>query len=133
MSALPPLLSERAPAVRSVLLYVLPVVGGLAGGATLGLAVWAWVLANVIATVGGFGAGLEHDDLGGAARRGATGGVLFGLGIVIADALVDNDRVAKLASPAILQVLVTGIAGTLLALAGATLRARVVRRRALAV
>jgi hypothetical protein len=133
MPALPPLLSERVPAVRVVLLYVLPVIGGLAAGATLGLAVWAWAVANVIATVGGLGAGLEHSDLAGAARRGVTGGVLFGLGVVVADALVVDDRVAALASPAILQLLVTGIAGTLLALAGAALRARLVRRQVVAV
>jgi hypothetical protein len=133
MPLLPPLLSERSPPVRAVLLFVMPVVGGLATGATLGLAVWTWVVANVLATLGGVGAGLEHDELAGAARRGVLGGTLFGLSLVVADALVVDDRVAKIASPAILQVLVTANAGTLLGLAGAALRARLVRRAVAAV
>jgi hypothetical protein len=130
MSPLPPLLAERPPTVRLVLTYVTPVIGGFLAGATLGLAVWAWAVANVVATLAGLGAGFEHDDRGDAARRGATGGALFGLSVVLADALVVDDRVAKLADPAILQAVVTTIAGTLLALAGCALRARLVRRQA---
>jgi hypothetical protein len=99
-------------------------------GRSLGLGIAAWVVANVIATLGGFGAGLEHDDRGDAVRRGATGGAIFGLSLVLADALVVDDRVATIASPPILQALVTTTFGTLLALAGVALRARIVRRRA---
>lgn len=128
----PPLLSERSPSVRVLLLVVMPVLGGFATGATLGVAVWAWVIANVFATLGGFGAGFEHDALPEAALRGAFGGAVFGLSLVLADALVVDDRVAKIASPAILQVLVTLSAGTGLGLAGCALRARIVRRAVVA-
>ncbi|MCW2984928.1 MAG: hypothetical protein JWR63_2498 [Conexibacter sp.] len=129
---LPPLLSERPPALRLVLAYATPAIGGFLAGATLGLGVGAWIVANLLATLGGLGAGLEHDDPAGAARRGATGGLLFGLALVLADALVVTGRVATIADPAILQALITTIAGTLLGLAGAALRARVVRRQAAA-
>jgi hypothetical protein len=129
---LPPLLSERPPALRLALTYATPAVGGVLVGLTLGVSVAAWVVANVLATLGGLGAGLEHDDLAGAARRGATGGLIFGLALVLADAVAVDDRVATIADPAILQALVTTTAGTLLGLAGAALRARVVRRQAAA-
>ena len=121
---LPPLLSERSPAVRFALTYLTPMLGGFATGATLGIGVGAWIVANVLATLGGLGAGFEHVDRAEAARRGATGGAIFGLSLVLADALVVGDRAAKIADPAILQVLVTTTLGTVLALAGASLRAR---------
>lgn len=121
---LPPLLSERPPALRFALTYVTPALGGLATGATLGISLAAWVVANVLATLGGLGAGFEHDDRAGAARRGAIGGAVFGLSLVLADALVVGDRVAAIAEPAVLQAVVTTTFGTLLALAGTTLRAR---------
>jgi hypothetical protein len=127
---LPPLLSKRPPALRFALTYGTPMIGGFLAGVTLGLGIAAWVVANVIATLGGFGAGLEHDDRAEAAQRGATGGVIFGLSLVLADALVVDDRVATIASPAILQALVTTTFGTLLALAGVAVRARIIRRRA---
>jgi hypothetical protein len=127
---LPPLLSERSPALRLALLVLPPLLGGFATGATLGIGVGAWIFANVLATLGGLGGGLEHADRAGAAQRGALGGALFGLSLVLADALVVDDRVATIASPAILQAVITTTAGTLLALAGCALRARIVRRQA---
>src|SRR4051794_26918413 len=129
---LPPLLSERPPAVRVALTYVTPVLAGFAAGATLGWAPWAWVVANLLATLGGLGAGFEHADRRSAARRGATGGLLFGLALVLADATVVGERAATIAHPAILQALVTTVIGTLLALAGCALRGRVARRAAAA-
>jgi hypothetical protein len=133
MRLLPPLLSERPPALRLALTFLTPALGGFATGTTLGLGLGAWIVANVIATLGGFGAGLEHEDRAGAARRGALGGATFGLALVLADALVVDDRVATIADPAILQAVVTTTIGTLLAIAGATLRARILRRAATAV
>jgi hypothetical protein len=121
---LPPLLSTRPPALRFALTYLTPAFGGFLTGATLGLGLGAWIIANVIATLGGLAAGLEHDDRTSAARRGATGGAIFGLALVLADALVVDHRVAAIADPAILQAVVTTTLGTLLALAGTALRGR---------
>jgi hypothetical protein len=129
---LPPLLSARSPALRFALTYVTPTIGGFLAGVTLGTAVAAWAVANVLATLGGFGGGFEHDRLGDAARRGAIGGLLYGLGLVVADATAVADRVATIVEPPILHPLVTATIGTLLSVAGAALRARVVRRRAAA-
>jgi hypothetical protein len=128
MSALPPLLADRSPAVRFTLTYVTPVIAGLLTGAMLGVGAVAWAIANALAVAGGLGAGFEHDAARDAARRGATGGLLFGLALVLADAVVVGERAATIADPAILQAVVTTIGGTLLALLGCALRARAVRR-----
>jgi len=130
--ALPPLLADRPPAVRFALTYVTPVLAGYATGTMLGVSGAAWAIANVLATLGGFLAGFDHDDRRDAARRGATGGLLFGLALVLADASVVDARVAAIADPAILQAVVTTTAGTLLALAGCAVRARLARRAAVA-
>jgi hypothetical protein len=126
---LPPLLADRPPALRFALTFVMPAVAGLVAGLTLGLSVAAWMIANVLATLGGFGGGFEHDTLGGAARRGAIGGLLFGSCLALADATVVGDRVATIVEPTVLHPLVTTIAGTLLSVAGAALRGCIARRR----
>jgi hypothetical protein len=129
-SPLPPLLSDRPPGLRALFMVVLPLIGGFVTGAMLGVSVAAWAIANVIACIGGFLAGFDHDSFAGAARRGALGGLLFGAALVLADALVVSDRAAKIADPAIAQIVVTTLAGTLLALAGTAVRARLARRYA---
>jgi hypothetical protein len=133
MPALPPLLSSRPRPVQAIAVVVPPLIGGFLTGATLGLSVGAWAIANVIATVGGFLAGFDHDRIGAAARRGALGGLLFGLALVLADALVVDDRVARIADPPIAQAVVTTIAGTLLAIAGTWVRNRIAARAVVAV
>jgi hypothetical protein len=131
-SPLPPLLSERPPALQGLFVVVLPLLGGFATGATLGLSAAAWAIANVLACIGGFGAGFDHDTSASAARRGALGGLLFGLALVLADALVVDDRAATIADPAILQLLVTVPAGAVLAILGVSTRGKIVRRQAAA-
>jgi hypothetical protein len=129
---LPPLLSERPRALRAPLIVVPALLAGFATGATLGLSAAAWGIANVLAALGGVGGGFEHASAGEGARRGALGGVAFGLALVLADALVVDHREATIAAPAIAQVVVTTIAGALLGALGGLLRARAMRRQAAA-
>jgi hypothetical protein len=132
MPPLPPLLSERPLAIRITFTVVLPLIGGFLTGAMLGVNATAWAVANVIAVIGGFLAGFDHDTTAGAARRGALGGLLFGLALVLADALVVDDRAAKIADPAIAQLLVTVPAGAVLAILGVSTRGKIARRQAAA-
>ena len=125
---LPPLLSERPPQHRAPLIVIPAALLGFASGAMLGVSDTAWAIANVVAVLGGVAAGFEHENAGSGARRGAIGGLAFGLALVLADALVVDDRVATIADPAILQTLVTTIAGALLGAFGGALRARAIRR-----
>src|SRR3954447_4774439 len=128
--SLPPMLSERPQALRVWLVVIPAALAGFATGAMLGVSSAAWAIANVLACLGGVGAGFEHENAGGGARRGALGGLVFGLGLVLADALLVDDRAAKIADPAILQTVVTTIAGALLGAIGGALRARAIRRAA---
>jgi hypothetical protein len=128
----PPLLADRPPALRFALTYVMPAIAGFLAGVTLGLSLAAWTIANVLATLGGLAGGLEHDTLRSAARRGAIGGLLFGTCLALADATVVDDRVATIVDPSFLHPLLTTTVGTLLSVAGAALRLRIVRRRAAA-
>jgi hypothetical protein len=107
MPELPPLLADRPPAHRAPLIIVPALLLGFLAGAMLGVSAAAWAIVNVVATLGGIAAGFEHDGAASGARRGALGGLVFGLGVVLADALLVDHREAKLADPAILQPLVT--------------------------
>jgi hypothetical protein len=127
---LPPLLSEHPPAVRCVLAVVLPLVGGFLTGAMLGTTPALWAIANVLAFIGGLAGGFDHDGAAAGAKRGALGGVLFGVALVLADATVVDDRVATIADPPLLHPLITTTIGTLLGAAGGALRARAMRRQA---
>jgi hypothetical protein len=128
MPELPPLLADRPPAHRAPLIIVPALLLGFLAGAMLGVSAAAWAIVNVVATLGGIAAGFEHDGAASGARRGALGGLVFGLGVVLADALLVDHREAKLADPAILQPLVTTVAGALLGALGGRLRARVIAR-----
>jgi hypothetical protein len=129
---LPPLLSERPSALRLPLIIIPALLAGFAAGATLGLSAAAWAIANVLAALGGVGGGFEHPSAGEGARRGALGGLAFGLALVLTDALLVDSREATIAEPAIVQAVVTTVAGALLGAVGGLLRARVTRRQAAA-
>ena len=58
---LPPLLESRPPALKAALLVVAPTTLGAVTGIALGLSPVAYLALNILATVGGILAGLEHD------------------------------------------------------------------------
>jgi hypothetical protein len=127
---LPPLLKSHPPALQAALVVIPAVAWGFFTGATLGMSVAAWVIANAVAAIGGVGGGFDHDGAREGAKRGALGGLVFGLFLVLADATVVDDRVASIAKPAILQAVVTTFFGVLLGALGGHLRGRVERRTA---
>jgi hypothetical protein len=130
MPDLPPLMADRPAAHRAPLIIVPALLLGFLAGAMLGVSAAAWTIVNIIATLGGIAAGFEHDGAASGARRGALGGLVFGLGLVLADALLVDHREARIADPAILQTVVTTLAGALLGALGGWLRARAIRRAA---
>ena len=119
-----PLLSERPRVVQLTVPVVLPLIGGFVTGWTLAGSTGLWVTANVVAILGGVAAGFDHDGAGAGARRGAFGGLLFGLALVLADATVVGHRVATLPKPAILLAVLTTVVGSLLGAVGGALRHR---------
>jgi hypothetical protein len=101
---------------------------GMVCGFVLSEGKTGWILLQLVAAVGGFAAGLDHATPRQGALRGLVGGLLFGLGILLADAITDKAPVADVPDPlAILVVLTTffGAAlGALGGLVGRRLRAR---------
>ncbi len=118
---------ERPLAVQVLLAHVVPLVFGAVCGLVLGESKPAYIGLNVVAAIGGFGAGLEHEGVADAASRGVAGGALFGAGLVIAHEIAGTHALVKIPHPAVLLVVVTAVAGALLGLAGGALRARLVR------
>jgi hypothetical protein len=127
--SLPPLLSERPRNVQVALIVIPSIVWGLITGWTLDVSEALYALANLIAIVGGVAGGFECKDAAAGAKRGVVGGLLFGVGILLADAAIVDHREATLPNPAILLVIVTAVGGALLGALGGALRARAMRRR----
>jgi hypothetical protein len=122
----PPLL-ESLPRPTAVQIVVGgPLLLGLVTGFFLGIdSATYWVLTGA-ATLGGFLGGLEHRTPRGAAARGLLAGVLFGGGIVVADAVSDQPALAELPSPPILLVPLAAAIGAGLHALGAVVRRRYV-------
>jgi hypothetical protein len=120
----PPLLSERPPALRFVLAIALPITFGAICGLLLGWSEPAYLILSVLAIAGGFGAGIEHPDASEGALRGVLGGTLFGGSILVTHQLTGAEAKAELPDPAILLLIVTVGGGVLLGALGARWRAR---------
>jgi hypothetical protein len=103
-------------------------VGGLAGFLVGVSAAAYWVVA-ILAGVGAFLSGFEHSDGWDAADRGFFGGVIYGTSLLLVHELIHDQAKVSLGSFPPFLVVVTALAGTLLAAAGGHL-ARAQRRRA---
>jgi hypothetical protein len=98
---------------------------GLVCGFILSEGKTGWIIVNLIAAIGGFLAGLDHAGPRDGALRGFAGGLLFGIGIVIADAITEEAPVADVPDPIILLVLLTTILGAGLGALGGLVGRRV--------
>lgn len=97
-------------------------------GAVTGLAlgIWApayWAL-QIVASIGGLLAGLEHHGAGSGARRGLLGGVLFGGLLLLVHYASGLDPHVSLGSAPVFLVVVTGVVGCALGALGGRYRAR---------
>jgi hypothetical protein len=120
-----PLLSQRAFPVQVVLAGVLPVAYGALCGLALAHSKGLYAVLSLLSVLGGVGAGFDHSSATSGARRGALGGSLFGLGIVLVHAATDK-AVSSIPHPAILLVVVTTFAGIALGAVGGYFRGRIV-------
>ncbi|MDX6637496.1 MAG: hypothetical protein QOJ01_1007 [Solirubrobacterales bacterium] len=119
-----PLLEERPVAAQVVLAIVVPVVYGAITGYTLGHSKGVYIVLNLLAAVGGVGAGFDHLGPRAGARRGVLGGAIFGLAVVIAHAIQGGPALTKIPHPAILLVVFTVLFGLALGAFGGYLRGR---------
>ena len=111
---MPPLLSSRDPGLQVVLGNVVPCVFGLITGILLGINEIAYIVANVLGILGGYGAGLEHRDGSEGALRGVAGGAQFGIFILLGHEISGLDAEAHLPEPQVLLVVLTTFFGGLL-------------------
>jgi hypothetical protein len=114
---------DLPPQVRLQLAVFTPFLfGAFAGLVAVHGATMYWILQG-LAAIGGLGAGTEHDGPRAGAVRGAVGGLLYGLGILIAFEATGDD--AKISTePNVGLVIVTTVAGAILGAIGGVIGAR---------
>jgi hypothetical protein len=120
---LPPLLWTRPAAIQLLLTDVVPLGYGAVCGVVLGASKDVYLVLQLFAIIGGFLAGLEHEKPAEGAARGEVGGLLFGIGILLAHGLTDTKAKAALPDPEILLVVITMAGGVILGALGARWRA----------
>jgi hypothetical protein len=118
---MPPLLFSRGRDEQIVRAYIVPALFGLVCGIILGVSEGVYLLLNLLAVLGGFAAGLEHERVDDGALRGAIGGFLFGSGLLLAHLIVGHAK-ASLPHPAIVLLLLSTPIGSALGALGAWLR-----------
>jgi len=124
----PVLFRDRSRTAQIVLGGVVPAAIGALVGVLVGVTAAGYWAVAIIAGIGGFLSGFEHQDGWGGADRGLVGGFIYGVALLIAHAIAGTHAKVSLGSfPPLLAVL-TAIIGMLLAAAGGRL-ARLQRER----
>src|SRR5260370_20796810 len=127
----PVLFRDRPRPVEMVLGGVVRAANGALVGVLVGVSTTAYWIVAILAGVGGFLSGFEHQDGWGGADRGLVGGAIYGASLLIAHAIAGTHAKVSLGSFPPLLVVVTAILGMLLAALGGRL-ARALRERAAA-
>ena len=97
---------------------IAPALFGSVSGWVLGLSAGGYWALQVIATIGGFLAGLEHRDARSGAIRGVIGGAIFGSSILLVRALADRADHASLGDAPGVLPLITAVVGAILGALG---------------
>jgi hypothetical protein len=111
---------ERSVAAKVVLAGVLPAALGAVAGILIGVSSIAYLVIALLAAVGSFVSGFEHENGWSGADRGFVAGVVYGTSLLLVHALVGTHAKVALGSFAPALVVVTALVGMFLAAAGAT-------------
>ena len=122
------LLKERSNAEEAIAVVAVPLVFGAVTGWVLGLSEPIYLVLSLLGILGGFAAGLEHEYGLEGFYRGLLGGLLFGLGILLANGIIGKEPKAHLPDPEVLLIVITGGFGAALGALGGTIRDRRQRR-----
>jgi hypothetical protein len=109
--------------VQLLLAVVFPAAAGAVGGWLLGVNKTAYLVFSIVALLGGYAAGTEHNGGGEGALRGVIGGALFGGLILLVNDALDKAPKADLPDPKIWLLAITAGIGTVLGLMGGRARA----------
>jgi hypothetical protein len=129
MPQMPMLFRDRSRPTQIVLGGAVPLLFGAVVGVVLGISAGAYWALSALAALGGTLAGFEHRDGWGGADRGLAGGALFGLGVLLAHAVVGTHAKVSLGSFPPLLIVIDAIFGMLLGALGGRI-ARAARERA---
>jgi hypothetical protein len=122
---LPPLIEDRADKTAFALMVILPSAFGILTGIMLGVSEPVYLVLSLLGILGGFGAGIEHDDKWVGVYRGLLGGLLFGFWILFTHGvLFDEEPKAELPDPEVTLILITAGLGAILGTLGARWRAK---------
>ena len=124
----PVLFRDRSRTAQIVLGGVVPAAIGALVGVLVGVSAAAYWAMAIVAGIGGFLSGFEHQDGWGGADRGLVGGFIYGVALLVAHAIAGTHAKVSLGSFPPLLAVVTAIIGMLLAAAGGRL-ARLQRAR----
>jgi hypothetical protein len=124
----PVLFRDRPRPAQIVIGGVVPAVVGAVAGVLVGASTGAYWVVAVLAGIGGFLAGFEHQDGWGGADRGLVGGAIYGTALLLAHAIAGTQAKVSLGSFPPLLAVVTAIVGMLLGAAGGRVGRAVLRR-----
>jgi hypothetical protein len=118
---------DRPRPVQIVIGGIVPAAIGALAGVLIGVSTGAYWAVAILAGVGGFIAGFEHQDGWGGADRGLVGGAIYGTFLLVAHAIAGTHAKVSLGSFQPLFAVGTAIIGMLLGAAGGRV-ARAMRR-----
>jgi hypothetical protein len=110
--------ADRSEGQKVIIGAVIPALVGAVAGFLVGASAAGYWVVAVLAGVGAFLSGFEHPDGWDAADRGFFGGVIYGTTLLLVHELIHNHAKVSLGSFPPFLVVVTALAGTLLAAAG---------------
>jgi hypothetical protein len=122
---LPPLLEERPWPVRIVLAGIIPMGFGFLCGAILDSSKSAYLGLQVLAALGGYFAGFEHELPHHARIRGVLGGLLFGGFVLIGHQVAGGTDHGLIPDPEPVMLVLTALLGAVLGMLGAYTRMRI--------
>jgi len=122
---LPPFLDERPWPVQVILVGIVPMAFGFLCGWILDSSGTVYLGLQVLAAIGGYLAGFDHDLTRHALIRGIVGGLLFGGFVLIGHHVQGGDDHGLLPDQEGLLIVVTAILGALLGMLGERTRTRI--------
>jgi hypothetical protein len=122
---LPPFLDERPWAIRVFLVGIVPMAFGFLCGWILDSSGTVYLALQVVAAIGGYLAGFDHDVTRHALIRGIVGGLLFGGFVLIGHHVQGGDDHGLLPDQELVLVVFTAGIGALLGILGERTRTRI--------
>src|SRR3954468_24210127 len=120
---MPTLLRTRPLPLQVVLAGVIPIAYGALCGWLLTENKTIYLIASLLAIVGAYVAGQEHEGAGQGALRGLVAGLLFGLALWLVYEAIDKPAKADIPDPAVILVAIAVVVSVIFAALGGRARA----------